>query len=61
MAAPNAVTSKTLAHIQAHIPIPKDLQSHLDVIAFYDNRYRNLIASGSPTPSRVQYHRRCGS
>lgn len=50
MAAPNAVNSKTLAHIQAHIPIPKDLESYRDVLAFYDNRYRNLIASGDAHP-----------
>lgn len=50
MSAPNAVNSKSLAHIQAHIPIPKDLESYRDVLAFYDNRYRNLIAAGDAHP-----------
>jgi hypothetical protein len=50
MAGPNAVTSKTLAHIQAHIPIPKDLESYRDVLAFYDNRYHNLIEAGDAHP-----------
>lgn len=50
MAAPTAVNSKILAHIQAHIPIPKDLESYRDVLAFYDNRYRNLIAAGDAQP-----------
>lgn len=50
MAVPNAVNSKTLAHIQAHIPIPKDLESYRDVLAFYDNRYRNLIEAGDAHP-----------
>jgi hypothetical protein len=50
MAAPNAVNSKTLAHIQAYISIPKDLESYRDVIAFYDNRYHNLIGSGDAQP-----------
>lgn len=50
MAVPIAVNSKALAHMQAHLPLPKDLQSHRDVIAFYDARYRNLIASGDAHP-----------
>lgn len=36
--------------MQAHLPLPKDLASHRDVIAFYDNRYYNLIESGDAHP-----------
>jgi hypothetical protein len=50
MHAPNAVPSKTLAHIQAHIPIPKDLESYRDVLSFYDNRYHALIEAGDAHP-----------
>jgi hypothetical protein len=44
------VKSKTLAHVQAHLKLPTDLESHRDVIAFYDNRYYNLIESGDAHP-----------
>lgn len=50
MAVPLAVKSKALAYMQAHLPLPKDLASHRDVIAFYDNRYYNLIESGDAHP-----------
>ena len=50
MAARNTVNSKTLADIQAHIPLPRDLESHRDVIAFYDNRYHDLVESGDAHP-----------
>lgn len=50
MAALNAVRSTTLAHVQAHLPIPTDLKTYRDVITFYDNRYYNLIESGDAHP-----------
>jgi hypothetical protein len=49
-ASSSTVNYKTLAHVQAHLKLPPDLSSHLDVIAFYDNRYYNLIESGDAHP-----------
>lgn len=50
MADLNNIKSKALASAQAHLLLPKDFQSHRDVIAFYDNRYYNLIESGDAHP-----------
>lgn len=46
----NAAMTKAFAREQAYLMIPKDLPSHRDVIAFYDKRYYNLIASGEAHP-----------
>ncbi|KAM0719421.1 hypothetical protein Q7P37_005326 [Cladosporium fusiforme] len=50
MATLSTIKSKALAQAQAHLMLPKDFQSHRDVIAFYDSRYYNLIESGEAHP-----------
>ena len=46
----DAMNPSTPAHVQAYLPLPKNLPSHRDVIAFYNLRYHSLIASGQAHP-----------
>jgi len=46
----NAMKSQSPAYVQAYTPLPKNLPSHRDVIAFYDKRYYSLIESGEARP-----------
>jgi hypothetical protein len=43
-------TSTPPAYVQAYMPIPKNLPSHRDVIAFYNLRYHSLTESGEARP-----------
>ena len=42
--------SPSPAYVQAYTPLPKNLPSHRDVIAFYNLRYHSLIESGEARP-----------
>ena len=46
----DAMKSPSPAYVQAYTPLPKNLPSHRDVIAFYNLRYHSLIESGEARP-----------